>query len=298
MQMGMDTHISPCADTCVCVHTHTHIDTHSFFFLSLFFLCHSLTHTHTHTHALAITHFLSLCYAPAVKSQLNNESAALLPFCIEAEELVIGCIEQHTVCASLPAAARSAHMGNRLMRPREYPGTPAHLSLDWGSDRQPCTVANLLFQCISYGKEKKKNLTQTLTTLRSCRSLWFVNGPSQVTAEHNLPQTDLWSVPLLTWLPGGTFIIHPHLNISESPTCIMHSGMSAVRTLYGQLKCEVPGAERVAYDRQQRAELAVHLFSGEDLFSCKSVSRDDRAGSKCVNCKQTMELMIYVSLLL
>ena len=130
MQMGMDTHISPCADTCVCVHTHTHIDTHthSFFFLSLFFLCHSLTHTHTH--ALAITHFLSLCYAPAVKSQLNNESAALLPFCIEAEELVIGCIEKHTVCASLPAAARSAHMGNRLMRPREYPGTPAHLSLD------------------------------------------------------------------------------------------------------------------------------------------------------------------------
>ena len=67
--------------------THTHTDADSFFS----FLCHS----HTHTHAL--THFLSLCYAPAVKSQLNNESAALLPFCIEAEELVIACIEQY-VC--------------------------------------------------------------------------------------------------------------------------------------------------------------------------------------------------------
>lgn len=37
---------------------------------------------------------------------------------------------------------------------------------------------------------------------------------------------------------------HTHLNISESPTCFMHLGMSAVQKLHGQ--CEVPGAERGA----------------------------------------------------
>lgn len=67
--------------------THTHVGTHT---LSFSFC---ITHTHTHNHAL--THFLSLCYAPAVKSQLNNESAALFPLCIEAEELVVACIEQY-----------------------------------------------------------------------------------------------------------------------------------------------------------------------------------------------------------
>lgn len=46
----------------------------------------------------------------------------------------------------------------------------------------------------------------------------------------------------------------------------MHSGMSAVKILHGQLKCEVPGAEEAAFDWQQGVELAVHLYSGEVFF--------------------------------
>lgn len=46
----------------------------------------------------------------------------------------------------------------------------------------------------------------------------------------------------------------------------MHSGMSAVQILHGQLKCEVPGAEEAAFDWQQGVELAVHLYSGEVFF--------------------------------
>lgn len=85
---------------------------------------HTRTHTHTpsiifpcvtHTHIHALIHFLSLCCAPAVKSQLNNECAALLPLCIEAEKLVIACMEQ-SMCVFLPAAVWSPHMGNCLMR--------------------------------------------------------------------------------------------------------------------------------------------------------------------------------------
>lgn len=90
MQMRMDTHRSACKNTC----GRTHIPPLSY--------CHSNPHTHTHT--------LSLCNAPAVKSQLNNESPALPPFCIEVEELVISCIE-HYVCVGAfpPSCTVSSH---------------------------------------------------------------------------------------------------------------------------------------------------------------------------------------------
>lgn len=95
-------------------------------------------------HTLAVP--LPLCYAPAVKSQLNNESTALPSFCIEAEEPLIACIERF-MCAFLPAAARTAHTGEMSLGDFEkiQARLPAHLSLDGGGDRQPSTVANLIF---------------------------------------------------------------------------------------------------------------------------------------------------------
>lgn len=72
MQMRMDTHMSGCKAIR----------------LSIIL---GLTHTHPHTPSH---------YAPAVKSQLNDESPALLPLCIQAEEPVIACMEQY-VCMPL-----------------------------------------------------------------------------------------------------------------------------------------------------------------------------------------------------
>lgn len=104
LKMGMDTH--------KCMQRYTRTQTHSSFFF--------LAHTHTH--------FLSLCYGPAVKSQLNNESPALLPLCIEAEELVIACTEQY-MCV----------LFSQLQH-----GQPTWGNVSWGSEKiQACLPSSV-----------------------------------------------------------------------------------------------------------------------------------------------------------
>lgn len=79
MHVAEDAHTNTQANANEDGHTHERVQSHS-----LVHYIGARTHPHTPSH-----------YAPAVKSQLNNESSALLPLCIKAEELVIACMEQY-----------------------------------------------------------------------------------------------------------------------------------------------------------------------------------------------------------
>lgn len=84
MHVAEDAHTNTHANANEDGHTHERMQSHS--------LVHYIgAHTHPHTPSH---------YAPAVKSQLNDESPALLPLCIQAEEPVIACMEQY-VCMPL-----------------------------------------------------------------------------------------------------------------------------------------------------------------------------------------------------
>lgn len=61
--------------------------------------------------------------------------------------------------------------------------------------------------------------------------------------------------------------------MSESPACFMHSVLSEEQILHGQLEGEAAEAVRLCLSDTTEQGLAVHLFSGEDLFWSHSVPR-------------------------